>query len=443
MKPLLSKQTWRDFASWEMFAWPLVAYLLLHAGLAAHNFLVPGAIMRGDRAGQRLNFIESFVAAPSKLPQIMLASGWPGDWLAHGLLWLMGGSMLVVFVQIMLGALAITATIGIARALGAGTAAAATAGMLAVALPGGIMNPHLLVNESWFAAMVALGLWSLAEAVRRDRGALVIGGMLLMGAAALIRPQGMILAPVALGILYFISPSLRRNAFVGALLAIAIAPGLWLGWRYLQTGEFGLGPSGFDLASNLRLRINRAADIAGLRDRAIDTQSGGPRVTIREFLVFAWQYPIAVIQSFLSDLFNFIFNPGANHLFGHYLKMIQTPDDYGYWKRILDTKGLLGLFSAILAQGMGLLFTLLLMGLVHVTALFGAAMGLWYVIKYSTRPAQSVAFLILALTATQVAATFVAGIVRWAHRAPMEPVVAALAGIGLYWAYCMLRNRRT
>lgn len=432
----------RDRFQWTALTWPLAVYLLLHAGLVLHNLAVPDAIMRGDRAGQRVDHIESFLAAPDEVGRLVLATGWPGDWLAHGLAWWAGGPLLVVLVQIGLSATAVAATVGIAQALGAGTAASATAGMLAAALPGGIMNPHLLVTESWYTAGFALALWAFAEAVRRDRPGLVVGGMVLMAAAALIRPQGMILAPIAFGILCLVAPHLRRSALIGVIIAVAIAPGLWVGWRNTQTGELGLGPSSFDLPLNLCVRAKRAIQMGDL-DR---TELGrcDRRMGLGDFLNFTWQHPIPIARTYVTDSSNMLLNPGANHLFGHYLKIIQTPGwaQVRYWQRLVDEKGPGSLLGAVMAQGAGLITVLLLMGAIHATALLGAALGAWHVKAYGARSAQRAGVLMLVLALAQIATTFATGAVRWAHRAPLEPLIAASAGLGLHWAYTKLRQRR-
>jgi hypothetical protein len=427
----------------QTFGLPIFVYIVIHSILFMHNLFVPGVILRGDRAGQRLAAIESFIETPGRLPQLVLETGWPGDWLAHGLIWWMGGPLLLVLVQIGLGVATIAATVGIARALGAAPAAASTAGIVAAVLPGGIMNPHLLVTETWFTAAIALAAWAFVEAVRRDRAALVVVGMLLLALGGLIRQQGLIFAPTAFVALWFVAPRLRRAAALGVLAAVAISPGVWLGWRY-WLGEIGMGETRFDVAYNLRLRAERVLGMAGFDEVEVSQRIDASHFSLVDFIEVAGHYPAAVMRSYIGDLVNVILNPGANHLFVIYLNLIENPSnqDFMYWLSLRDEHGFIAVMQNIYYQGLGFIFALAIMSVIHFGALVAAATGVWYIARYSSPADKRAAWVVFALFATVVATFFGAGLFRWMLRSPLEPLVAAFAGLGLFMLYRLISTRR-
>ena len=404
-------------------ALPIAVYLALHAILLLHNWAVPDVLLRGDRSGQRLENVTAFLNAPGDLDQLMLATGFPGDWLAHGLVWLAGGPLFLVLCQVALGAVSVVATVRIAQILGAAPFAASLAGLLAVVMPGGIMNPHLLVTESWYTAGFTAAIWLAGAAIQQNRRSLVIGSMLLFALAGATRPQGMVLPLAALALIWFAAPSLRRPAVIGALLALLVTPGIWLGWRLAETGEFAFGSSSFDLAYNLRNRIEKA--VPGL-DLATD------RIGLTEFLTLAAQHPVALAKSYVVDAVNFVLNPGTNHIFGHYLELVSTPESTHYWRNAVIKGGVGGLLEALWTHK-GVLAVIVLGGVLHLAIVAGALAGIVRALRDHSTVVRRFAAIVLVLALVQFATTFASGIIRWAHRAPLEPVIAAFAGLGLCW----------
>jgi Dolichyl-phosphate-mannose-protein mannosyltransferase len=176
---------------------------------------------------------------------------WPGYALAHGLgfepelrrtplypiliaavLGAGGALSTIVVVQHAIGALTAGLTYGLGRAA-FGTAAGRIAGLLAglaVAISGPLLiYEHFLMSEALFTFCVTLALLGLVVALHRPtaRWLLLAGG--LVAAAALTRPIGQLLIPLALGLVAALAlpqwrVGLRRAALVGCGLVIVLAP---------------------------------------------------------------------------------------------------------------------------------------------------------------------------------------------------------------------------
>jgi 4-amino-4-deoxy-L-arabinose transferase-like glycosyltransferase len=424
----------------------LLLYFALHAALFAFDLHNPDAFLRGDRAGPRLELVEQAQrAGASGLGHLFLATGLPGDYIVFLPFYAPFGQYGVILVQLLVGALTLLITAGLAISLGASARTATAAGALYCLLPGALMDPHLLVTESFFTAAFCGALWALTHAARAGSSRNVWLGMGLLTLAAFIRPQALPLGLVAAVPLFVMSPRLRRDAALAPLLWLLVFPGTWLLWRYLQVGEFGLGPSMFDIGINLKIRADRIALITPIPGWVpMDWTSPNPaRMTVAAFLDLSTHYPRALISTLVSDLMNFVANPGANALFGIYLQYYTPSSDVFFWKHTIDSGG----FSAVVREVFGtngngrLALVFVLTGALQAVAIVGAVLGTAHVLL--RRESQRAAVVVMLVCLAESAVVFVAGIVRWTHRAPLEPVIAALAVIGLAWAVGQLRPRRT
>jgi 4-amino-4-deoxy-L-arabinose transferase-like glycosyltransferase len=107
-----------------------------------------------------------------------------------------------------------------ARLFGAGVGLAAAAAY--AALPGDVFYAPLLLSEVPFTALVAAVLLLFAVAVRRDRAPVWLGLGLLLGAAALTRGAGSLLAAVPLAAVWLGGGSLGRTARAALLIALGL-----------------------------------------------------------------------------------------------------------------------------------------------------------------------------------------------------------------------------
>lgn len=421
---------------------PLLLYFALHAALFAFDLQHPEAFLRGDRAGPRLELVQQAQqAGAGGLGQLFLTTGLPGDYIVFVPFYGPFGPYGVILAQLLAGALTLLITAGLAITLGASARTATAAGILYCLLPGALMDPHLLVTETFFTTAFAGALWALAHAARTGSNRGVWLGMGLLALSAFIRPQALPLGLVAAVPLFVISRPLRRDAVLAPLLWLLVFPGTWLLWRYLQVGEFGLGPSMFDIGINLKIRADRMALITPIPGWVpMDWTSPNPaRMTAAAFLDLGLHYPRALLSTLASDLMNFVANPGANALFGIYLQYYTPSSDVFFWKHTIDSGGLPAVIREVFGNSSNgrLALVFVLTGVLQALAVGGAVLGTIHVLV--RRETLSAASVVILVCLAESAVVFVAGIVRWTHRAPLEPVIAALAVIGLAWAIGRIR----
>lgn len=424
---------------------PLLFYLALHAALFVFDLYHPDAFLRGDRAGPRLDLvIQAQQAGFAGLGSLFLTTGLPGDYIVFVPFYALFGQYGIILVQLLVGALTLLITMKLAMTLGASARTAAAAGILYCLLPGSLMDPHLLVTECFFTAAFAGALWALADGAINASRRSVWMGIGLLTLAAFIRPQALPLGLIAAVPLFLFSPRLRRDAVLAPLVWLLIFPGTWLLWRYLRVGEFGLGPSMFDIGVNLKIRADRMALITPIPGWVpMDWSSPIPaRETMGDFLALSAHYPRALLATLVSDLMNFIANPGANALFGIWLQFYTPSSDVFFWKHTIDRGGLTAVLGELFGNSSNVRLALVFVvtAVLQVIAIVGAVLGLARVLRQrELRPATSVLILVCL---AESAVVFVAGIVRWTHRAPLEPIIAALALIGLAW-FARPRNQST
>ena len=425
-------------SDFRVLALPVLAYALIHLLLFLFDLSDPTAILRGDRAEGRLSLAQDLVNADGAALASMLRDGGPpGDYAFHALGLMLGGSYALIGLQILCGALTLVSTMGIARSIGAGPRTSAMAGLLLCVLPGSLLSPHVAVTESAFTVALIASIWALAEAIRSRRPDLAAAGMLMLSVAAFIRPQAMLYPWLAAIVLHFCTPVLRRRAWSAAVVSSLVFPGLWLVWRYIDQNSFGMGPSSFDLQVNFFIRAERIEDIVSQGSAGFDPTTG--RMSGVEFFRLAEAHPGATFKTYLSDALNYVLNPGANALFGFYLGFFQTAVDVFYWKRQLDSVGIFGVLVGMLAESWRFVLAFGAMTFIHLTTLVAALVGI--VVKVADPVPRRVALLLVAFLSMHSAMNFAAGIVRWTHRVPVEPLLAVLASVGLAWIGAQLTRR--
>lgn len=420
---------------------PVLAFLILHGALLAYDLQHPDAIFGGDRAESRWASMQDRLAASDdQANAVILKYSQPGDYVLHTWLYRLGGFPAILLMQMGVALGTLLATMSLARLLGATPQAAAVAGMLFVLLPGSIISPHLLTTETFFTACFLIGCLLLAAGMQRSSIGMLWLAVLPWAIGAFIRPQGMIFMPVAVAMIAVWHPSLRRAAFLSAALCVLLFPGLWLLWRQSLTGEVGMGESDADLGVSFRIRAHRVLNLLGITDWAAQDQVLVPRMSAQEFFSLFAQHPLGFLKTYVSDLINVALNPGANAVFGHYLKLFPTTTDPHFWKLLMDREGISGVLGGIGANGLGYVAAFFVLGAIHGLVVVSAALGIWRGLRDPAT--RRVNVLVFTMTLMALAVIFIAGLVRWAHRAPAEPLMAAFAGIGLVWAGGEIGRRR-
>jgi hypothetical protein len=402
--------------------WICLLYLCVHGGLFLFDLSDPAAFLRGDRGMSRFAKIQEVLQAdPHSFQNAILNLGPPGDFLQHALLYGIGGSYALIAFQIALQLLTLVVVYTVATRLTGNVIAAMAAGLFLIVMPGALMNPHLLTTETWFTGFLMLGMALILFSMDSD-GRIVstsscYAGFVGLALASAVRPQGILVPFVIAGCLSIVLRQNARKVFAGALLSCAIFPVSWMTLRFLLVGDFGLGEYDADFAMNLALRADR---ILG-----VPFETTG-RLSLSAFAAIALAHPAATVNSIYSDALNLIFNPGANHLFGYYLRLFDGHDGF-YWYDVRDKSGLVGVVVELLKQNATFLVLFVIWTILHLTILSGVAVALW-----RGHRMRSSLWIAVAVAATLIVSAFAAGQVRWDHRAATEPLLALLAAYGWF-----------
>jgi len=401
-------------------------FIGIHACLFYFDVTDPAAFLRGDRAIDRLAHVHGLLAAGSSaIIHAALDSGVPGDFLQHAVLYAIGGRYLVIVAQIALQLFTLLLVYSFVARTSGSAKIAATAGMLIVIMPGSLLNPHLLVTEAWFTALLMIGTVSICEAVDAKRDApspaYLYLGFASLGLASAIRPQGLLIPLVLTTYLLFAFPKARGASLKAALLAYAVFPLSWMTLRFLLVGDFGLGSSNADLATNLAFRADRIL--------SLPLDSTG-RMDLLPFIHLALSHPLAFFNTLYADAFNLILNPGANHLFGYYLQFGETPNGFS-WLKVRDQSGMGGVVAEVLTRNAKLVALFGIWTAIHAAALFGVARACIEIVRDRRRMPPWI-WIVMIVVVTTALSGFAAGLVRWNLRSGVEPLLAVLAAYGLF-----------
>ncbi|WFU79128.1 hypothetical protein QA645_32045 [Bradyrhizobium sp. CIAT3101] len=402
-----------------------LTFIGIHLCLFLFDIGDPTAFIRGDRASERLDHVNQLLAArPSEVSSIVLNSGVPGDFLQHWALYAIGGRKLVILCQIGLELVTIMLIYLFVVRVSASAKIATVAAMMIILMPGSLLNPHLLVTETWFVAFLVAGTICVCLSVGPSREVLsqarLFIGFACLGLASFIRPQGLLIPLSLATLLATCIPSARRTAPLAALLSYAIFPISWMTLRFLLVGDFGLGPSNADLQTNLALRADRIL--------SLPLDSTG-RLGLLPFLQLAADHPRSLLNTFYTDAFNLILNPGANHLFGNYLGLGETPDGFS-WLKTRDQFGIAGVIAELLRRNGTLVALFAVWTVIHAVVLFGVGRA-GVMISQAGRRTPMWMWIMIIVIATTLLSAFAAGLVRWNLRSGVEPLLAVLAAYGL------------
>jgi hypothetical protein len=407
----------------------VLLFVSIHTSLFLFDLANPTAFLRGDRAIDRLQHIDQLLQADSRaaVANVAMNSGVPGDFLQHAALYSAGGRNLVIVSQIALGVLTLISVYFFVARISDDLKVAAVAGALVIMMPGGLLNPHLLATETWFTFLLVLGTICVCLAVGRSRQALlpanfylVYAGFACLGIASSIRPQGLLVPLAIAGLLAVMFPKIRGSSLLAALLAYAVFPISWMMLRLLLTGDFGLGPSNADFQTNLAFRADRIL--------SLPMDSTG-RLALLPFVKLAVAHPLAFLNTLYTDAFNLVLNPGANHMFGYYLGLGETPDGFS-WLKTRDQFGIAGVVAELFKRNGPLVALFAIWTIIHAVVLFGVGRA-GLIILRAHRGAAPWIWIVMIVIATTLMSGFAAGLVRWNLRSGAEPLLAILAAYGL------------
>lgn len=412
------------------FAVVLFGFAALHVAMVAYDLGNPERFLNADRATSRLQVIERFVAAwesGADLRAFLAGHGIPGDWLPQALLYLAGGSLAVILVQVLLALASIAWVREIGLRLGLPEARASAAAILYGVLPHSLVLPHQLSSEAIFVPLVVLSFALVLRGAAASRHA---AAGLAMGLAVLVRPITLAWPAIHALLAWRTRPSTRL-----AYLAMGLAPlVLWMGFIWSQTGLLSMGPSKHDLGWNLHQRVQRMGAHLPPGQRFADRE----RLTVAEYLRFAASHPGPAAAHAARDMMALGVKSGVERLVFDYLDLFPESrglqDPQSGWRKTLEQKGVVGGLVHIAGDHPGLfvastggaLLFLVFMALALVGAWVFARSGRWMLVAF---------VLYVFATATAVDAA------QSRHRAPAEFALCLLAVAG-FWALQRRRDGR-
>lgn len=425
-------------------------FLLLHVFLAfTVDAADPEAFLRADRAYERMQALQGLLASssPQQAIEFLGAHGIVGDYAAHALLYVVGGRLAVVFVQIALVILSGIGVYRLAALLGLPPRARAAVMAIYLSLPHTLVFAHQLATEALHVPLFVISNWLLAEGIRNKRLSALAWSAACLGLATLIRPISLLWPIVAAAALMV---SWRPRA--GLLYAcLAILPVLaWMSFVGAQTGSFGLGESSHSMTSNLYERVMRITATLPAKERraarATYLQDSEHSIGPFAYMRFSLDYPQASLEHLLRDAVAFFAKSGVERITIDYLALstrsAMLQDDQEGWRRQLELNGAAHT-ARYLWGALGAIFLASLLGaLVIVTLFVFAILGAWTFAKRWREictPEVATGLLLACVVIYTFVFSQVLNAMQSRQRAPAEFAIVLLGAAGLR----SLRQRRS
>ncbi len=428
------------------------AFALLHIGLVvAVDLGDPALFLRADRADERLNALLGLLTAEPgpALEQYLATHGILGDYAAHALLYLLGGRLAIVIVQVALALVSGLCVYRIGSFLELSARARAAAMTLYLMLPHTLVFPHQLASEALHIPLLVISTWLLVESFYRPRLATLVAGGVCLALATFIRPIMLLWPFVAAGALAIV---VRPRAGVAYAVAALLPVLAWMSFIGMQTGDFGLGKSSHGLERNLYERVERitATLSPAMRAQAHEQylQDANRELGPVTYMRFSIEYPGASLKHLLRDGLAFFGKSGIERITIDYLalsssaKSLQDPERG--WRRHLEEHGIVRT-TYYLAHTLGAVFFISLIGAaltVCLTALaiVGAAhfAAQWRALR---KPRVMTGLLLAVLIIYVFWFSQVINAMQSRHRAPAEFALVLLAVVG-WGAWRARRSRR-
>lgn len=411
----------------ERAFWATLAVVgLLHASLFFWSLARPDNYLQGDRAAQRLRKTQRLLESDDFL-EALTHTGGPGDYLFHAMLWAVGGATLTLLAQVLLLLLSVAALYWLARSVSIPAWASAAACLAYVLLPNNIHQPHTLVTEAFSTPFVLFAFCFLARCLLGGRSAtrdVVLFG-LFAGLASFTRPVFLAVAPL-LALFLFANGRRAWRSFVLANVVALLMPLAWAMVQVEQTGRLELGGRGFTLEANLlgRMERMRAAGGGPLPESSVEEEAA----ELPAFLGYAGRNPLPLLTTVAVDGFHLVLNTGINHVGGRFFGWFDISEDWHYWRRLHDEKGLAGLLEELLRSG-STMIALNVVALVLWVSLLGvAAVG---AVSMCRGPDRVLAWSLLTLSGAVALSSLAALAVRFGMRSAMEFALAIFFASGL------------
>ncbi len=433
-----------------------VAFFVMHALLMVYDLSHPEAFVAGDRAGLRLDkihygfagldpdwpfdyvrdhvsFRDMSFAPDDSLSVVdrLTTFDMPGDYVVHGILYHIGGSVAVIVLQILLAWVAVLCVYRLALLLGQPRRNALIAAAIYVVLPGMICNTHQLVTEALYNPLVVIAFTVIVACIEeRFRTAAFLGGLVALALAIFVRQQ-LLLYPLILALILAFHFRQRGLLPVAMVVGMCFLPTIgWMVFVYVQTGSFFSGVSDLRLGFNLSGVVSRMATIGGF---PFDRDAyPGQEMPASAFFSYIADHPLSYLRLKLSETVNLLFNPGTYAVTNAYLDLFDPGEalQFRHFQTIRDREGLVGVIFGILDWGGG--FALVFLGSALLWGLFllGAVIGAGFFLvspgaRWLTK-AVLASYVVYGLTIVQVSEG-----VRWNHRTSVEFVLVILFVIGV------------
>lgn len=388
----------------------------LQVALFLHDIFNPHLFLHADRAQDRMrairwlgSLLHGEITAEAFFSGQGTDMGMPGDYLIQGLLFLAGGSVLVIVVHLVLYFASVYAVFCIAKLTLNSSRLGLTAAFIYASLPFSISYPHMLWSEAiynpalvlayLYATRVALGSSSTADAAR---SASLVTVATLVRAVAL--PWAVVIA------LIFLLCRVRLRCILVFVFVVPTLLALWPVVNWSLTGQFSFGgrtSSRQHLQDALDRRISLLVQAAPETERAaamtFETGDRSLSGTLGRYVGLCRQHTSVCVRGFLQDLLIYTTQSGVERLTvdlfeltGSQRRQIQEP--MRGWRKELLEQGLWNGAKAY-AERLGLVFLVSVFGALLFAGLWGfAAVGTAFALLDSAlRPCQRVILLSMSL----------------------------------------------
>ena len=410
------------------FAVVLLGFAALHVAMVAYDLGHPERFLNADRAEVRLRAIEGFAQAwqtGAAIGPYLTTHGIPGDWLPQAFLYLAGGPLAVILVQVLLALASLVWVREIGLRLALPESKASAAAVLYGLLPHTLVFPHQLASEAMFIPLVVLSFALVMRGVSAPRHA---AAGLAMGLAVLVRPITLAWPPIHALFVWRVRLAARLAYLVAGLLPL----GLWMLFIFSQTQQISMGPSKHDLGYNLHKRVQRMAPSLPPAERF----AGRERLSVGEYARFVLSHPDAAIAHAGRDMMALGLKSGIERVVIDYLDLYPgaraLQDPAAGWRKSVEQNGVVEALRRLAQENPGPLVASLGGAALFLVFMALALLGA-YVFLRTGRWMLVIFVLYVLATATVVDRA------QSRHRAPAEFALCLLAVTG-FWA---LQGRRT
>ncbi len=259
--------------------WPLlilVIFLIIHGATFTFGDSHPDAFMAGDRAGSRLQTIETVFLLnsdsqtdSSSVGQTLIdpsfwnrviEAGYPGDYILQGILYSAGGASYVILFQLALSLLSVFVLFQFARLLNQPPSYAFLAVLLYLFLPGSLILPHQLAGEALYIPFIIIGFYLIVRYFEMGSPVMMlVGGLLFITLAIFVRQQLLLYPYLLIAIVILLHRNnAKRDVVAIAIICIAL-PMSWLFYSQSQTDGVSLGNKNVTVGSGFSKTAKRMA----------------------------------------------------------------------------------------------------------------------------------------------------------------------------------------